>query len=327
MTDLQITLNRFRFPQWILLIAGICSITAAVVVGIPDNLPMIILLMVGIALAAAAPLSLWGYPKKFWILGLIALASFPLGVVFHNLLYALGTILESNPILGGFVGILEMVFFILAVVFSGPLLLVSLVGGIVTSWDGYSSLVARNRSYRRFYQDRRIPIPVLRNMVDLTRRAASSANRQMLKYIISVNPDSNQKVFSTLGWAGYLKDWQGPAEGERPSAYIIILGDKELGNEFKYDAGIAAQTILLAAAERGLGGCMIASVRRDQLREKLEISESLDILLVIALGLPRERVLLELVSEGDDIQYWRDARGIHHVPKRPLDEILIQELN
>jgi hypothetical protein len=149
----------------------------------------------------------------------------------------------------------------------------------------------------------------------------------MLKYIISGNPESNQAIFSTLGWAGYIQDWQGPKEGERPSAYIIILGDKELGNDFNYDAGIAAQTILLAAAERGLGGCMIASIRRKQLREKFEIPDSLEILLVLALGLPREKVLLDEVTAEDDIKYWRDDQGKHHVPKRPLDKILIQELN
>jgi hypothetical protein len=61
--------------------------------------------------------------------------------------------------------------------------------------------------------------------VNLARLSASAANLQPLRYILSNDPHKNELIFSCLAWAAYLKDWPGPPEGERPSAYIIMLGD------------------------------------------------------------------------------------------------------
>ena len=91
-----------------------------------------------------------------------------------------------------------------------------------------SDLVRRNRSYRRFQESEPIGAEMLKELVNLARLSASSSNVQPLKYILSCESETNARVFSCLVWAGYLKDWDGPAEGERPSAYIVILGDKEI---------------------------------------------------------------------------------------------------
>jgi nitroreductase len=184
-------------------------------------------------------------------------------------------------------------------------------------------LVARNRSYRRFYQDTAISLDTLKELVDLARLSASGANRQPLKYALSADPETNAAIFERLAWAGYLKDWPGPQEGERPSAYIVVLGDKEISQSFGVDHGIAAQSILLGATERGLGGCIIASIQRDALRQALGIEARYDILLVLALGKPKEVVVVEPLGPGGDIRYWRDEEGVHHVPKRSLEEIIV----
>ena len=184
-------------------------------------------------------------------------------------------------------------------------------------------LILKNRSYRRFHQEVSIEIGALRELVDLARLSASAANKQPLKYILSCQPKRNTLIFSHLAWAGYLKDWPGPGEGERPSAYIIMLGDTEISQSFGCDHGIAAQSILLGAIEKGLGGCIIASVQRDGLRQALEIPPRYDILLVLALGKPKETVVIENVGLTGDIKYWRDSEGTHHVPKRLLDDIVI----
>jgi nitroreductase len=183
-------------------------------------------------------------------------------------------------------------------------------------------LIIKNRSYRRFYQDEAISVETLRELVDLARLSPSSANRQPLKYLLSCTPETNAAIFPTLAWAGYLKDWPGPNEGERPSAYVVILGDTKISNNF-VDQGIALQSILLGATERGLGGCTIASIQREQLRQALGIEPRYEILLVLALGKPREKVVIEMVGPDGDIKYWRDAQGTHHVPKRSLDEIIL----
>jgi nitroreductase len=184
-------------------------------------------------------------------------------------------------------------------------------------------LVLKNRSYRRFHQDVSIDLETLREFVDLARLSASGGNHQPLKYILSCGPEKNALIFPNLGWAAYLKDWPGPSEGERPTGYIIILGDKEIRRSFVCDHGIAAQSILLGATEAGLGGCIIATIRKDGLRQALEIPDRYEILLVIALGKPKERVEIETVGSDRDIKYWRDDEGTHHVPKRSLDEIIL----
>ncbi|MCL6629785.1 MAG: nitroreductase family protein [Armatimonadetes bacterium] len=179
------------------------------------------------------------------------------------------------------------------------------------------------RSYRRFHEDRRIGIDVLKELVDLARLSQSAANMQPLKYIISADPITNARIFPTTAWAGYLKDWPGPSEGERPSAYIIIVGDTDISKNFGCDHGIAAQTIMLGATEKGIGGCMIGSINRTQLRATLSIPDRFEILLVLALGYPKERVVLEDVGLDGDIKYYRDDEGVHHVPKRLLDDIIV----
>lgn len=184
-------------------------------------------------------------------------------------------------------------------------------------------LILRNRSYRRFHQGVEIKVETLKELVDLARLSASAGNLQPLKYILSCDPAKNSAIFPHLRWAAYLQDWTGPAEGERPAAYIIILGDTEISRSFGYDPGIAAQSILLGATEKGLGGCIIGAINKDGLREALKIPPRFEILLVIALGKPREKVVLETVGSGGDIRYWRDSEGVHHVPKRSLDELII----
>lgn len=184
-------------------------------------------------------------------------------------------------------------------------------------------LVLKTRSYRRFDESYQIEIKILEELVDLARMSASAANRQPLKYILCNNSDCCGKIFPSLAWAGYLKDWDGPVPGERPSAYIIILGDKTVTESFNVDHGIAAQSIMLGATESGLGGCMIASIRRDLLRSEINIPENFEILLVLALGKPVENVILEEVKDGD-IKYWRDGDQNHHVPKRKLEDVIVK---
>ncbi len=186
-------------------------------------------------------------------------------------------------------------------------------------------LIRKNRSYRRFHQDVAVDLETLRALVNLARLSASGSNLQPLKYILSCQPETNARIFPNTRWAGYLKDWSGPAEGERPSAYVVILGDTEIRQSFGCDHGIAAQSIMLGAAERGLGGCMIGSIDERRLRRVLDIPERYEILLVLALGKPKETVVLEDVGGDGSIKYYRDAQGVHHVPKRSLDELILRE--
>lgn len=184
-------------------------------------------------------------------------------------------------------------------------------------------IVSKTRSYRRFDESYRIELKTLESLIELARLSASGANRQPLKYLIYTSPEDCARVFPSVIWAAYLKDWDGPVPGERPSGYIIILGDKSIAEGFGVDHGIAAQSIMLGATEAGLGGCMIASIRREQLRSELKIPDSYEILLILALGKPVEKVILDIIKDGD-IKYWRDENQNHHVPKRPLSELILK---
>jgi len=184
-------------------------------------------------------------------------------------------------------------------------------------------LVTKTRSCRRFVEEP-VSEAQLRDLVDLARLSASAANFQPLKYILSHEMEMNQVIFTKLKWAGYLKGWDGPEEGERPSAYIICLGDTEIAKSFGCDHGIASQNILLGATDMDLGCCIIGAVERKGLRKELKIPDRFEILHVIALGKPGEKIVIETVGPDGAIKYWRDESGVHHVPKRSLEDIIVR---
>ena len=187
----------------------------------------------------------------------------------------------------------------------------------------FKDLIATNRSYRRFDESHRIGRETLVELVDLARLSASGGNGQPLKFILSADAETNAAIFANLAWAGFLKDWPGPAEGERPAAYIVIVCDTEIAKFAGVDHGIAAQSMLLGAVEGGLGGCMLGAINHDGLRTALEIDNRYEILLVIALGKPSETVQIEPMPPDGKTAYWRDEAGVHHVPKRALDELIL----
>jgi nitroreductase len=187
------------------------------------------------------------------------------------------------------------------------------------------ALVYKNRSYRRFKQDELLPLKSLRELADLGRMSACGANKQPLKYLLSSDPAKNASIFPHLYWAKNLPVWKGPAEGERPSAYVIIVGDKSISESFGQDFGIAAQSIMLGAAEQGWGGCMIANIDKPGLRAALQLDDRYELLLVLALGKPAESVVVDDLDPTGNSNYWRDDQQVHHVPKRRLKDIIIME--
>jgi len=188
----------------------------------------------------------------------------------------------------------------------------------------FKELVKKARSYRRFDSSFEISEEMLTDIVDTARMTPSAANRQPLKYMISNRKEINDKIFQCLGWAGYLQDWTGPTPKEQPTAYIVLFADMQFTPHLNMDPGIAAQTIMLAAAEKSLGACMIASINKSKLKKILRLALECEVLLVIALGKPNETVVLENIGEDGSIKYWRDEKSVHHVPKRALSEILFK---
>ena len=187
----------------------------------------------------------------------------------------------------------------------------------------FLDLVKKNRSYRRFHADERVEHKTLVGLVEAARYTPSACNFQNIRYFLVEEKELCDKVFSSLRFAGYLKDWDGPEISERPSAYIVLMSAKPADTLLAIDLGIAAQTILLAAASEGLGGCMFRGFDRKGLASAVSV-EGYSPELVIALGRPAERVEIVDIKNGD-VKYYRDGASTHFVPKRTLDELIISE--
>jgi nitroreductase len=190
------------------------------------------------------------------------------------------------------------------------------------SFEAFTKLVAENRSCRRFDNAVKISLDELKELVDLARHCASAANNQPLKFLLSTDEQTNKDIFSCLGWAAYLTDWPGPEPMEQPCAYIVITGDHTISDKFWCDHGIAAQTILLGARAKGLAGCMFGAINIKKLKGFLDIPDHLEVKLVVALGKPVEKAVIDTVGADGSIKYFRDEDQIHHVPKRRLQDLI-----
>lgn len=182
-------------------------------------------------------------------------------------------------------------------------------------------LLVKNRSYRIYDDSSKMSHEELLELIELVKFCPATRNAQSLKYLIVNSAEECEKVFPALKWAGFLKDWNGAKEGERPTSYIIQLLDTNILKDCGCDDGIHAHTILLGATEKGYGGCIIKSFSHPVIRTLFDIPEDMQLRLIIAIGKPNETIILEDIKDGD-YKYWRDDEDKHHVPKRGMDELV-----
>ncbi|MCD8195793.1 MAG: nitroreductase family protein [Lachnospiraceae bacterium] len=190
----------------------------------------------------------------------------------------------------------------------------------------FKDLVIANRSYRGYDESRRVTREELLAMVDCARLTASSVNQQPLKFRLVCEKETVDRVQSLTQWARGLPELTLPHPGKCPTAFIVICQDTQIDpNKTKYlrDVGIAAQTILLAATEMGLGGCMIGSYSAAGVREALALPEHLSPQLVVAIGKPAETVVLTEAGADGNVAYYRDENDVHYVPKWALEDIVL----
>lgn len=188
----------------------------------------------------------------------------------------------------------------------------------------FLALVREARSCRRFDESSPLTQNDLDWLLECARLAPSARNAQELRFI-SVTPGPMlDKLFPLTRWAGALKDWKGPQQGERPTAFIAVLMPVNAGYLICYDVGIACQTMQLAATSRGWGACMIQSFEHKAAAELLNVPETLKIALLLGLGVAVEKRVVAAMPEDGSVTYWSDGQGVHHVPKRALSELLLQ---
>lgn len=183
----------------------------------------------------------------------------------------------------------------------------------------------KNRTYRRFDQSYKIDMATLEELTDLARVTSSGANFQAIKFVLVNDEKMCDVVFDNIKWAAALPDWPGPAEGEKPTAYIITLRDESISKNTFWDLGLWTQSILMGAIEKGLGACQFGNVKYKELEKILELPENLVITSVLALGKPVEKVVLVDIPESGNMDYYRDKDMVHYVPKRKLEEIILKK--
>ena len=192
----------------------------------------------------------------------------------------------------------------------------------------FAELVRESRSCRRFDESKPVGMRQLRDLIEVVRFAPTGNNTQLLRFHLSTEPQEVKMIFSHHRWAGLLPDWDGPEQGARPTAYIVVCGPSGASKApiRSLDAGIAAQTIMLAAHAAGIAGCMIASFDGG-LADELGLSaQGLAPLIVLALGVaaPDEKIVIEDAGGEHGVRYWRELDAhTQHVPKRSLDELLV----
>lgn len=189
----------------------------------------------------------------------------------------------------------------------------------------FFELVQKTRTCRRFDQES-LPEGFLESLIDLARVCPSGKNLQPLKYITIDNESFKAELFPHLRWAGALKEWDGPAEGERPTAYVALVLDKNIGSSAGQDVGIVAQTMQLAAMDKGIGSCMIGAFIKPEVTRVLGLDDSQEIQLILALGYPGEERVLVDADDKTGVTYYRDDKGVHYIPKRSSSELLLRHI-
>ncbi len=187
-------------------------------------------------------------------------------------------------------------------------------------------LAEKNRSYRGYDETRRVTREELTEFVECARLCPSSVNVQPLKYRLVYEKEEVDRLQAQTKWARALPDLHLPHEGMCPTAFIVICQDTRISDSmarYQKDVGIVAQTMLLAATEMELGGCMIGNFGAASVRETLGLPEYMAPMLVVAFGKPAETIVLTEIEDGESTNYYRDEKDVHYVPKRKLEDIIL----
>lgn len=181
--------------------------------------------------------------------------------------------------------------------------------------------VQKRRSIRRFKQ-KKIPLIMLRKIVDSARMGPSARNLQPWEFIIIDSPELVKAVFEQTNWAGYLPKEQGkPSPEQAPVAFIAVLKNERFQSKWSnHDIGAAVENMILVALEEGVGSCWIASVAREPVMEWLNIPAGYEIDSVLALGYADEEPIAFDLDES--VKYFRDENGRLHVPKRTMESVV-----
>jgi len=184
------------------------------------------------------------------------------------------------------------------------------------------NLILKRRTIRKFLPEK-IDERILKKLVNAARLAPSTANLQPLEFVIINQKKLTEEVFSHTRWAGYINPQGTPKKGEEPVTFIAFVVNQEIAHSdyYKVDCGTAAQNLILAALEEGIGSCIIAACNKGKIEKLINVPQGRKLEFVVALGYPAEQPIAEEAKSGS-IKYYKDDQDILHVPKRPLEEVV-----
>jgi nitroreductase len=175
----------------------------------------------------------------------------------------------------------------------------------------------------RLYKQKKISYKILEDCVDSARLSSSARNAQPLEYIIIDDEKILKNLLPFIRFGGFITEDKKAKPGFEPTALIIILVKKGFEQYSAYDVGIAAQNISLVAFENKIGTCMMGAIDKENIKKELKVPDSYLVDLVITLGYPAEKPLVE---EKDQEPRYERKNDIFYVYKKELKKVLHRNL-
>ncbi len=187
----------------------------------------------------------------------------------------------------------------------------------------FKSLVKKARTYRRFTKEA-ISSEILHEFVEIASNCPSARNKQPTRYILVNSDEQNKKVDECISFSALNYEKRLEFPNMHATAYIILCSDKNIGIFPTMDLGIIAQTIQLAAAEKGIGTCMVGAFNKEKLAAVYPKIETMDYepYLILAFGYPDDTIHIMPRDESKD-PYWRENNE-HYVQKNSADENILK---
>jgi nitroreductase len=163
-------------------------------------------------------------------------------------------------------------------------------------------LTIASRRETRDFADRPLPGEVVERILDAGRLSGSSQNKQQWTFVIVESADRREALADTV----YEPD---NVRGAQLVVAIVMAGK----GPTSFDAGRAAQNMLLAAWNEGIGGVPNGISDEARAREVLGLGDDDKLPIVLTFGYPAEPRDVEAHSA----QEWSRRRK-----RKPLDEVV-----
>jgi nitroreductase len=163
----------------------------------------------------------------------------------------------------------------------------------------------RSRRSIRAYQDKPISQDLLLQILEAGRWVPTGANLQPWHFIVVTDPETRKEI----GKGARFFFIKSPHVEKAP--VVLILGfDKRKGKYGRYDATLAGGNMMTMATSLGLGTCWIGAFDEKKVKEILEIPESIEVIALITLGYPEEKVEIPPRVELEKIVHWESWSNV-----------------